>query len=292
MTTFADLIDEARWHLMTGQPDRLNELSGSMTDSQDNVPLVHGVDGINPGARLTVGLEEMHVLSARTNSATVIRGFGGSTATTHDSGDTVYVNPQFSPYHVSREINRAFDTLSSDGLFRIKDAEITYIPTRSGYDLSFDADFIDIWRVRYDSPGPSRRWRVLRPQEWYVDLDPDAGDFPSGAQLVLLNGGFPGHTVRVSYKAGFAKLSALSDQASVSGLHSEAFDLLPLAAALRITTGREIKRSFLNRQPEPRRQEEVPPGAARQSRVDLIGLYLERLSSETARLRRRYPGAA
>ena len=291
MTTFADLVEEARGHLMTGHPDRINRVSGALDATTETVPLSEGVEGLSKGARLSVDLELMHVLSVSGTGAQVIRGFGGSTAATHADGATVFVNPQFSGHRIGQEMNRGFGSLSSDGLFRILDASFTYTPSQSGYELVAPG-LLDVWRVTFDRPGPTQRWKPIPPRDYYVDQNADPVEFPSGIQIVLRRGGYAGHEVRVSYRAGFDQLAAPGDDVlAVAGLHTEAHDLPALCAAYRLLAGREIKRSFLNRQPEPRRAEEVPPGAAALSQEAIQDLYSDRMAAELSRLRRRYPMA-
>lgn len=289
MTTFQELIDDTYAHLMTGQPDRLNTLSSNIDNSTQSVSLAQPVRGVDSGSRITIGLEVMHVLSVASSTLTVIRGVDGSTPASHTSGDIIRINPQFTPYIVGKRINQSFNSLTTSGLFQAKSIDFTFTPTQRGYDLPA-SDLIDIITVRYDRPGPEQEWPVIPRPYWRLDQAADTGDFASGNQLVLLTGGFPGHTVRVTYKAPYSQLTDLTDDvASVSGLHAEAHDIPPMWAAVRLLSGRDIKRTFLNRQPEPRRQEEVPPGAAIQSMDAIVALLMERLVQEGNRLKRRYP---
>ncbi len=125
-----------------------------------------------------------------------------------------------------------------------------------------------------------------------MDLDANTTDFASGKQLVLAESVRAGQPIQLSYRSGFTHLVTLSDNVlTVSGLQSEAHDLPPLYAAICLLAGRDIKRSFLNRQPEPRRQEEVPPGAANQAMRPLLERYYTRVTQEVKRLKRKYPQA-
>lgn len=296
MTTYSDLIEETRQHLMTGQPDRINVLHANIDNSTTTLTLRYVNRGVSEGSRLVIGLEEFHVIDTSTSgeqtNVTVVREFGGSTAASHTAGDLIYVNPQFSNFRIGQFINQGLQNLSAEGLFRIKSEDFTYNVTTLGYDFPADADIQDIWRVRYDTAGSSNNWPVLRPDEYYLDRAADPTDFASGIQLVLRDGGYPGRTVRVSYRSSFGLLSTLADDVlAVSGLHTEAHDLPPLYASIALLAGREIKRSFLNQQPEPRRAEEVPPGAANQAMRPLLLRYQDRLKVEQSRLHRLYPKA-
>jgi hypothetical protein len=289
MTLFADLIEETRHHLLTGQSDRLNQLLSGVSAGATTLQMKHPADGIREGTTLGIELEEYYVLAASGTTITVIPGYNGSTSAAHDADDVVRVKPHFSDYRISKYVNRALEDLSADGLFRIKQVEFTYNPAQAAYNINA-ADLIDVWRVKYDIPGPTQIWPDLSRQEWMLDQDANTTDFPNGKSLLLQRGGFPGHTVRVSYKAGFASLSSTTDDVlAVSGLHIEAHKLPPLGAAIYLLGGRDIKRTFLNRQPEPRRQEEVPVGGATQALRPILLEYSDNLRRERRRLRRRYP---
>lgn len=296
MTTYSDLIENTRQHLMTGQPDRLNILDSDITSASPTVTLRYSNRGVADGSTVVIGIEEMHVLSVQTTgevtTVTVIRGFNNSTQVAHDAGDTVYINPQFSSWRIARMINTALDQLSADGLFRILNTTIASSTTTLGYNLAGLTKFVDVWRVRYNTVGPATDWPILRRDQYWIDSAPNATDFAGGKALFLRESVPSNQNIEVSYKAGFNYLAALTDDVlTVTGLHSEAHDLPCLQAAIMLLSGREIKRSFLNRQPEPRRQEEVPPGAANQSMRPILELYRDRMNSEIKRLKRIYPGS-
>jgi hypothetical protein len=95
----------------------------------------------------------------------------------------------------------------------------------------------------------------------------------------------------MSYKARFGSVLsiALTDELSLIGLHDEGHPVLPYCAATFCLAGTEIKRNFTVSQPEPRRAEEVPPGAVRGSIEPLARLYYQKLEVYKAFLHRLYP---
>lgn len=293
MTTLADVIHRTRRHLMTGQQDRYNvldlsTLAGAVTLQMRNTPL-----GIADGSRLSIGLEEFQVTAVSSAApgaqATVIPGFDGSPQSAHTAGDLIRVNPHFSDYAIMLAINECINDLAGEGLFRIKDVEFTYQPMQAGYDVPV-TDFISVWKVRFDTPGIENDWPVMSRSDFTWDTRPSTADFPGGFQFTVRHGGSAGFPVRVSYKATFDTLTALTDDVlAVTGLHDVAHDLPALGAAIRLLAGREVKRSFLSRQPEPRRQEEVPPGSANQSMESLLRLYATKLNTYKRYLARLYP---
>lgn len=296
MTTFLDLIEETRHHLMTGQPDRLNVLNGSIDNDDTSFTLTYSNKGISEGSILCIGLEEMSVISFNNVgdmvNVVVIRGMNGSTKVAHTAGDIVYVNPQFSSFWLGKYVNQAFNDLSGENLYQMRHQTLTSATTTLSYDLDDLDGFISIWRVRYSTTGVSNLWPILRPDEYIVDLAADTTAFPSGKALLIKEGIETSQTIRVSYRASFDQLVNLTDNVTtVTGLHDEAHDLPSMYAAIHLLAGREVKRSFLNRQPEPRRQEEVPPGAASQAMNPLVKLFQGRLDIEAKRLKRMYPVA-
>jgi hypothetical protein len=295
MTTFQDLIEETRHHLMTGQQDKINTLAVLVNDSTDTIPLTYELRGIAPGVTLSCELEEMHVVDAGStlpgSSCTVIRGVNGSTPAEHAANTIVRLGAQFTDYRIGKYVNEALDDISAEGLFRIDSVEFDYNPSQQGYNL-IAPGLIDIWRIKYKTPGPAKNWPVIPAEMWQIDRDASTTDFANGVQLLIQDGGYSGHPIRVSYRRGYDHLTlAADDVLVVSHLHNEAHSIPPLGAAITLLGGREVKRSFLNRQPEPRRQQEVPPGAANQAMLPLVKRYEDRIRKEKRRLRRLYPGA-
>lgn len=301
MATVRSLLADTRHFLMTGKPDRLNVLQAGVGASATILQLQHELRGIDAGTRLCIDLEEYHVISKSGTSAgstvTVIPGFEGSATSTHAAGTPVYISPSFSDWRIARWLNQACDDLSGRHLFWINNVEFNYVAGRAGYEIAAP-DLIDIWRVKFDHPGPEQDWPFLPRYAWHFDQDANTDDFPSGKSLILRAGGFAGHKIRVSYKAKFSPLLDLVSfdpttgyaiDASVTNLHSEAHTLLAMSAAIDLLGGRDVKRTLLDRQPEPRRQEEVPVGGASQAMRPLLLMMQDRLDSERLRLRKMYP---
>jgi hypothetical protein len=292
MTAAADVITRTRGYLMTGQRDVLNQLAASIDATQENLTFSRDMRTLKAGARISIGLETMYVWSTTTSGATVMRGAEGTTATTHAQGDLVRVNSQTTDSDILAAVNDVLGGLSSPerGLFQVRSTSFTFNPSIMGYDLGPVGDVLDVWKVRYESSGPEKDWPVIPRSLWRFEQAADTTDFVSGKQLVLLAQAEAGRDVRVSYKLGFTALAALDDDlATDAGLHTEAHDIVPLGAAIRLMAGRDIKRTHLDAQPEPRRAEEVPPGSASQAMRPLLALFDERVSEERGRLARRWP---
>lgn len=293
MTTFAEVIHRTRARLMTSQREAINTLAADPGASGTTVTFTNPVTFHN-GVRISVDLEDMHVVDVASSgtSATVIRGVDGSTAAAHTAGVVVHINPVWTNYQISLGVNDELHALSAptNGLFRIRTVDFDYQPAVAGYDLASLEDYLDIWRVRYDTPGPTNDWPVIPRSMWRVDRAADTTDFASGTALILSQGGFPGQKVRVSYKASFDTLTALTDNVeTTSGLHAQAHDILSLGAALRLMSGYEAQRAYTTTQADTRYASEVPPRTASGALIPLIEQRQERIVEEQARLARQYP---
>ncbi len=293
MTTFRDVIERTRRRLMTSMREQVNVLSATI--DSDDVALTFSYETkFTEGARLSVELEDMRVTAgATTTTCNVIRAMDGSVAVAHTAPLVVRVNPTWTDFEISQAVNDEIADLSSptNGLFRIRSDDFDYNPSKYGYEL-VATDFLSVWRVRYNTPGPDDVWPIIHPSMWRVDNAADTTDFASGVQITLMEGGSPGHKVRVSYRATFDPLVTLADDVlAVSGLHAEAHDILSLGAAIRLLSGLEAQRAYSTAQANPRRSDEVPPRTAVSALTPLLAQREERVRAEAARLLARFPGA-
>ena len=286
-----DLVNETRAHLQSGTRPEYNALAEDLDAVETDVDLTHALGGIQRGAVISVNLELMYVFSVTGSTATVQRGYLGSTPAAHTTGALVEVNPSFSDFQILRAINQEIDSYSSPrhGLFQMKTVNLTFTAA-VGYDLTAVTDLIDVYDVRYEGYGSFYSWpRVGR---WVLARNQDTGDFASGYALFIEEGTAPGRAIRVQYKAKFANLATLATDLSTTGMPATAYDIPPLGAAARLVAAREVPRSRIDAQPEPRRAAEVPPGTSRQAAGGLLALRNQRLAEEAARLIAHYPNLA
>jgi hypothetical protein len=234
----------------------------------------------------------MYVFSvnATNNDATVRRGFRGTTAAAHFQGDLVTVNPKFPAQQVLDAINDQLNDLSSpqNGLYQMKTVDFTFNAAQDGYDLTgVTDDIISVYQVTYSDVGAEAAEPVI--SSWSLRRDRNTSSFASGYALILHDDGWAGQTVLVQYKTGFTALSATSTALSTVGLHSSAYDLPALGAALKLMSTRPVRREFIDEQGSSRRADEVPAGAISASMRDLRGLLDSRINAEATRLDSQYP---
>ena len=285
-------IDETKNLLLTDYVEECDTLGTLLNDSETTVNFTHDTPGIVPGAIIEIGTELMYVFSvnASTNDATVRRGFRGTTAASHTALDLVTVNPKFPAQLVLNAINDELADLSSpqNGLFQMKTVEFTYNIAQDGYNLTgVTDDILTIYQVTYTDDGSEDTEPVL--PAWSLRRDRNTASFASGYALILHDDANSGQKVRVQYKTGFTALAATSTALSTVGLHSSAYDLPSLGAALRLMSTRPVRREFIDEQGSSRRADEVPAGAISASMRDLRALRDTRINAEAARLDQQYP---
>jgi hypothetical protein len=293
MTTFSDLIQETKRYLYSMQREEMNLLQTGFTSvaspATQQIMVANPLKGIQSGALLAIDLELFYVMSSAGTTATVIGGQMGSVPAAHASGALITVNPKFPDFTAAYAINQEITSLSSpdNGLYQVKDVDITYNPAKTAYDLAGVTNIIDIQSVRFRSPGPDPYETAI--WNWRLDRSEDVATFPSGLALSFYEPAYPGQTVHVHYRSGFSPLVNLTDDASITGLPTTAYDIPPLGAAIRLMAGREVKRNFTEAQDEPKRAQEVPPGAVAGSVKNLMMLWQRRVFEEASRLSAAYP---
>lgn len=292
MTTAQDLISETKRHLQSFQREPMNKLSAAVVAGSTSLSFSYDTTAIQAGAHLQIGLELVYVWSVdtATKTAVVERAQLGSTATAHAAGAVVTVNPKFPDFAIFKAINDELADLSSpmNGLYAVRALDLSATSNSSGYDLAGATDLMEILDVRQKHPGNPRTWSPVTNFELHRNTS--TTDFPSGLGLTLHEGVWPGRPIRVLYRASFSPLTALtSDVEVVSGLPASAHDIPPMGAAVRMVAPREIKRNFTESQGEPRRAQEVPPGAVGNSMRLVAGQRQNRITAEAAKLAMSWP---
>ena len=307
MTTYNDWIEKTWRRVYSGANDSIVQLATAITPTTTTFAVTPAQATVmRNGAILSVDLEVMLVVNWNQNNgtATVVRGYEGSVPCAHAADALVYVQPKYSKFDIGVALNDELKRLSSpdSGLFQVGVSTVTYNPVYMGYDLgTIPTDFIDVLEIRHKIPFPTRnypkisKWKVLR-------SIPDATVFPSGAGIVIYEGGYPGQPFYIQYSAPFTPLGNIlnndnslnlsatlaQDVATTSGMLNPATDIPPLGAEIQLTLPREIKRNFMESQPDPRKALEVLAGNVSNSVQALTILYNERVGEESSRLQRQY----
>jgi hypothetical protein len=289
MSTVGTVIDRTVRQLMSGTVEERNKVVSAVTATSTSIATQYDLGGIRPGGVIQIDSELMYVweISAGSKSLTVERGWNGTTAAAHAVGSIVTVDPKFPRAQILEAINAELDDLSSpvNGLFQIKTLELNYNGTWSMINLPTTDTIIDLVSVslRYiatDYPK-IRRCRLIR------DLPND--DFNSGYGIRFDEQVRAGRMV-VVYKAPFTNVTSESQNIqNMTGLPTSCEDILMMGAQIRLVSPREVKRNFTESQGDTRRAEEVPFGSVTGSVNQIIRMRRDRITSESAKLKRQYP---
>lgn len=289
MTTVATVLNRASRQMLAGVVEERNKLASSLDSSTTSVVLSYDLGGFRAGSVFEIESELFYVWEANTASKTltVERGFNGTTAASHSANVLATLNPRFPRVQMLDSLNAELDDLSStmNGLFRVVTADLTYNGSDRQIDITSSGTIIELLdtRLRYLADD----YPVLNAVRLQTGLP--TSDFASGNTLVFDEPVMAG-TVRVRYKAPFVRAtSESSDLTTNCFLPATCDDIVETGVILRMMSGREIKRSFIESQGDTRRADEVPPGASRDSVANLARLRRERIIAEAARLKAQYP---
>ena len=288
MTTAGQLIDRVNSELLAGTVEERNKLAASTDSSQTDIEMTYSLGSLRDNTVFQIGTELMYVWEVNTTSktATVDRGYGGTTAAAHTIGDIVTVSPRFPRHQILNGLNADLADLSSpmNGLFQMKTVDVSYNGSDRMVNLTGVTEIIDLYDVRYrylnDDYPIVRNVRLLR--------DMPVSDFASGFVLAF-DAPVRAGSVRVLYKAPYTAFATEADTVAGAGGTASLDDLLILGAQIRVMAGREVKRNFTESQGDTRRAEEVPAGAVGGSILNLQRLRRDRIQAEAARLNRQYP---
>lgn len=289
MSTVGTVIDRTVRQLMSGTVEERNKTVGSLTASATTVTMLYDLGGIRPGGVIQIDAELMYVweISVGAKSATVERGYNGTTATTHTASSIVIVDPKFPRAQILEAINAELDDLSSpmNGLYQIKTVDLDYNGTWAMLNIPTNDKIIDLVGVslRYIATD----YPIIRKLRLIRDLPTD--DFNSGYALRFDEPVRAGR-MHIVYKSPFNNVTSETQNVqNIAGLPQSCEDILMMGAQIRLVSPREVKRNFTESQGDTRRAEEVAAGSVSGSITNIIRLRRDRITAEAAKLARQYP---
>ncbi len=289
MSTVAQIIDRTQRQLLSGVVEERNKVSVAVTATAASVTFAYDIAGIRAGSVVEIGSELMYVwnVSTSTNTATVERGWNGTTASAHAVNAIAVVNPRFPRSQILESINDDLSDLvsPSNGLYRVKAMDIQYNGNDRMINLPSTNDVIELLevRLRYRSNDYPmiRRTTIVR--------NMPTSDFGSGTALKF-NEPCRSGTLRITYKAPFGRVVRETDDLQlITGFPVSAEDILVMGAQIRLMTPREVRRNFVESQGDTRRSDEVPAGSQNNSIANIVRLRRERIIAEAAKLDSQYP---
>jgi hypothetical protein len=274
---------------MSGTVEERNKTVGALTATSTSVVFQYDLNGMRAGGVIQIDNELMYVweVSQASKTATVERGWNGTTAATHITGSVAIVDPKFPRAQILEAINAEIDDLSSpmNGLYQIKSLELNYNGTWNMISLPTVDKIIDLVSVtiRYIATD----YPVIRQCRLIRDLPND--DFSAGYAIRFDTQVRAGKMI-VVYKAPFTNVtSEAQNLQNIAGFPTTAEDILMMGAQIRLVSPREVKRNFTESQGDTRRSEEVPTGSVSSSINNIIRMRRDRITAEAARLARQYP---
>lgn len=295
-TTFGDQIERVYRNVMSNQRENVAALSTNYTAGSTTLTITGvAANTIQVGSLLAVEEEVFLVQSwvPATGIATVLYGYEGSSNVNHSSGTAVYVNPKYTRWAIAVALNDALASISAPGQGVMREAytTVTFNPILKGYDLAaagVPANFHTILSVRYDQPDPTHYFpEILR---YRVGRGITSPKIPGGYALFLDQGAYPGLNLSIAYGAPFIPATSTSqDMVTDLGLPATALDIPAMKAEIDLTVVREIKRNFIEGQPDVRKSTDVVAGNIANSAQALVAHLDRRISEEADRFRQRWP---
>lgn len=272
----------------------VNTLASAVSTVATTVTLTYELPAsVISGAVLSIANEEMRVMSVDkvAKQVTVLRGWNGSEAITHNAGDEVHINPRFSGLDVYEAL---IDEVTSWGpdLYRtvarqesVADGQQTISLPTSWRDIY---GLVDVRRNYADDDSTSWPRLAGRLQRGV------AGTWTDGPSSGLSFRMFPPIYIGSVYLVAAAPLDvdAISWNADLVddvGLRASMLDVLDMGIKWRLLGDSEAGRSARVAQDNPRRAEEVPPRSASDEANRLYPLYVRRKQEEIDRLRWQFP---
>lgn len=258
-------------------------------------------DSLRSGAVLSAGRELMRVINvnATAKEANVIRAWQDSTLEAHAVGDEILVNPRFTRFDIFDALIEEINSWAPD-LFYVTDTQFDVLDNAQTVELPLVlANAIGVIRVRGRSAAnaatstswPQYEFRLQRGGTgvWSQALD-------SGLSIRILSGATSGGRlargnvlVTVAMPFSTVGVAETTDLVADLGMSESMLDVLQLGIKYRLMGDDEFGATGRTTQDEPRRAEEVPPGAALQVSGSMLQRYERRRSLEVGRLRALYP---
>ena len=290
MSTFSQMVDQTLMHLhgYTTIQDVATSLSSGVSASATTLS-ISDTTAISRGV-IEIGDELMWVddVNTQTGAVTIApygRGYRGTEAIAHLTGDRVVSSPLFPRKIVSDSINDAIRSVYPE-LFAVGETTINYQPSINTYSLPEGA--LDIIQISWQTTGPSKEWLPVRRMR--VDKHAATSVFNTGVSFSIYDHIVPGRPMRIVYtKEPSALVNPTDEFTTTTGLPRSCEDLVRLGASYRLVpffdsphlSGSSAEADFSG-------QQRATGSSAQLSRF-LLQMYQVRLAEEVRGLQHVYP---
>jgi hypothetical protein len=296
--TVQEAIEDTQRHLNSAERPELNLLASGIDDSTTSVPFTLAAGGITTRAVLCIGTEMMYVTSVSGTTATVIRGYN-SEATAHTANDIIEVNARFPQAMIARALRDEIRSWPQE-LFKVTTVEYAVSSSEAGIDLTgFSTGINYLLDVLISPPTGDLTKAWQRVPRWTFRKQADPGDFTSTYSLTIVRTADFDPRVYANTTRDYRVVAATpfvtstfttaTDLEATVGLAPSMLDIPPLGAAARLLVGKEVIRTAIEVQGQPRRADEVPAGHAIQTSQAIMQMRNRRISEEAMRLRADWP---
>lgn len=289
MANLEDMIEEVLLNVegYNGDQDIYGTLDSSINATDMtftlNGPSFPDGSGFSTGL-MEVGEELVYVqeFDRTTGVATgVLRGWRGTTPTTHDAGTRVRNNPKYPLIATKRAIN---DTIKSlyPRLFAVKTVELTVNGATKQYDIPSDA--INILDVNVKIPGASELW--LPSKRW--SFNNKAGSNSNSGKIINVFDGLAGYPVQVVYVAEPSTLEIGENYQTKTGLPDFTREIVVYGACWRLISFMDAPRVTNILAEQGMLNEKNQVGSAEKLAKYFLGMYNQRLVEAEARMKMEY----
>jgi hypothetical protein len=287
-TLVSELIEDTNRHLYGSSRQEINRLKTTVGTTDVTIELEFDLLGAVRGSYISIEDEIMYVFSATSASKQLVvaRGYLGTAAAAHTAAAIVEVNPRFPREFIKEALKREINSYGPR-LFRVTAHNISTLTDGLSYDMPV-SDFYHVVGITGKYTDSSARPALF---SFNIEREMDTADFSSGSALLLNSALTLGSTLRLRIARPFDTSTFLdgTDVEATVGLAYSMVDIPSIGAAYRLLSTREIPRTNMAAQPEPRRAEEVPPGHISSVVQQLKRMRDERISEEQFTLREKYP---
>lgn len=289
MTTYSQLVDQVLITLTgyTQRQDQATYLTADMTASALTFQVYQGA--VLSRGMVEIGDELIWIdrFDTTTNTAYVApygRGYRGTTAAAHTTGDRVTIAPTFPRYNIKQFVNDAIDGVYPD-LFAVKNTQFNFVAVRTTYQMP--KDLIDAQQVTWQTIGPSKEWLPVR--HYRVDNMAATSAWPTGKTLSVYDAIVPGRPVNVTYTCKPSLLEYDSDDFEDTGLASSAKEVIVFGAAWRAVSFLDLGRIPAQAAEADALQSNDPVGSGQTAARMLFQMYQQRLQIEERKQQEIYP---
>lgn len=267
------------------QKDQPDVLVGAINASDTAISyqgLLNGW-GVSTVAEIEDELLLVTAVNEVNNTATVIRGWLGTTAASHSINLPIYLNPKMMRSDILGLINEAIEDMMNNDLYKVNTLGLTYASGTIGMDL--DQAVTKVLRVDAQRDATSKYWDPT--SDWTFVDNADTTDFPSGKALMLRASLDLGAGVRVIYAEDLTPLSAESEDLEADGgLTSYMADIPFYFAMNRLMVDAERERSQIQGAVNHQRAQDVPAFLSLRTGEWYQARYREKVKMARDRLRR------